>query len=186
MPLLIKLWKEKKIWFPDKIRYLTMTDASKVWMPDTFFRWFSIVFDISSHFEKGQNHFKENSMAISNWPGTRKREDSTKYSLRTFTSVFSRMEMSYIGIFQDFSFKSIALPSIFPFSCSIRVSLVVACSMHLHLFPLDQQTCHLNVASCNPPNFYQKLQELQMLSSVTLNCLVTKIVMNSGSQLSEL
>ena len=23
---------------PDKIRYLTMTDASKVWMPDTFFR----------------------------------------------------------------------------------------------------------------------------------------------------
>ena len=22
----------------DKIRYLTMTDASKVWMPDTFFR----------------------------------------------------------------------------------------------------------------------------------------------------
>ena len=23
----------------DKIRYLTMTDASKVWMPDTFFRW---------------------------------------------------------------------------------------------------------------------------------------------------
>jgi len=30
---------------------------------------------------------------------------------------------------------------------SIRVSLVVACSMHLQLFPLDQQTCHLNVAS---------------------------------------
>ena len=29
-------------------------------------------------------------------------------------------------------------------------------------------------------------QELQMLSSVTINCQVTKIVMNSGSQLSEL
>ena len=28
-------------------------------------------------------------------------------------------------------------------------------------------------------------QELRMLSSVTLNCQVTKIVMNSGSQLSE-
>ena len=29
-------------------------------------------------------------------------------------------------------------------------------------------------------------QELRMLSSVTLNCQVTKIIMNSGSQLSEL
>ena len=29
-------------------------------------------------------------------------------------------------------------------------------------------------------------QELWMLSSVTINCQVTKIVMNSGSQLSEL
>ena len=29
-------------------------------------------------------------------------------------------------------------------------------------------------------------QELRMLSSVTLNCQVTKIVINSGSQLSEL
>ena len=32
----------------------------------------------------------------------------------------------------------------------------------------------------------QTLQELQMLPSVTLNCQVTKIVMHSGSQLSEL
>ena len=31
-----------------------------------------------------------------------------------------------------------------------------------------------------------KLQELLMLSSVTLNCQATKVVMNSGSQLSEL
>ena len=30
------------------------------------------------------------------------------------------------------------------------------------------------------------LQELRLLSSVTINCQVTKIVMNSGSQLSEL
>ena len=29
-------------------------------------------------------------------------------------------------------------------------------------------------------------QELRMLSSVTINCQVTKIVMNSGSQFSEL
>ena len=32
----------------------------------------------------------------------------------------------------------------------------------------------------------QTTQELRMLSSVTINCQVTKIVMNSGSQLSEL
>ena len=30
------------------------------------------------------------------------------------------------------------------------------------------------------------LQELRMLSSVTINCRITKIVMNPGSQLSEL
>ena len=34
--------------------------------------------------------------------------------------------------------------------------------------------------------FKQTSQELRMLSSVTLNCQVTMIVMNSGSQLSEL
>ena len=33
---------------------------------------------------------------------------------------------------------------------------------------------------------FQTLQELRMLSTVTLNFQVTKIVMNSGSQLSEL
>ena len=29
-----------------------------------------------------------------------------------------------------------------------RVSLICSCSMHLALFPMDEQTCHLNVASC--------------------------------------
>ena len=33
---------------------------------------------------------------------------------------------------------------------------------------------------------YKTSQELRMLSSVTIDCQVTKIVMNSGSQLSEL
>ena len=33
---------------------------------------------------------------------------------------------------------------------------------------------------------YKTSQELRMLSSVTINCQITKIVMNSGSQLSEL
>ena len=41
-----------------------------------------------------------------------------------------------------------------PFMCSkndyvcSRVSLICSCTMHLALFPLDEQTCHLNVASC--------------------------------------
>ena len=36
------------------------------------------------------------------------------------------------------------------------------------------------------PHSLKTLQELRMLSSVTINCQITKIVMNSGSQLSEL
>ena len=35
-------------------------------------------------------------------------------------------------------------------------------------------------------NLKKTLQELRMLSSVTINCQITKIVMNSGSQLSVL
>ena len=35
-------------------------------------------------------------------------------------------------------------------------------------------------------DFTKTSQELRMLSSVTINCQMTKIVMNSGSQLSEL
>ena len=34
--------------------------------------------------------------------------------------------------------------------------------------------------------FMKTSQKLRMLSSVTINCQITKIVMNSGSQLSEL
>ena len=29
-----------------------------------------------------------------------------------------------------------------------RVSLICSCNMYLALFPMDEQTCHLNVASC--------------------------------------
>ena len=38
----------------------------------------------------------------------------------------------------------------------------------------------------NGKDTHKTSQELRMLSSVTLNCQATKIVMNSGSQLSEL
>ena len=82
--------------FTDKIRYLTMTDATKVWMPDTFFRNEKI----------GRFH----SILQSN----------------LYVRVFPNGDVLY----------------------SIRVSLTCACSMHLALFPLDKQTCNLDVASC--------------------------------------
>ena len=35
---------------------------------------------------------------------------------------------------------------------SIRISLTCFCSMYLALFPLDQQTCVLDIASCKSPD----------------------------------
>ena len=43
----------------------------------------------------------------------------------------------------------------------------------------------LTIGPKSPKNI-ETSQELRMLSSVTINCQITKIVMNSGSQLSEL
>ena len=91
-------FKKEKNMISDKIRYLTMTDASKVWMPDTFFR---SSFSHFSHKLMAQPILKKTYWQ-SNRSGMRKQEDSTKYSLRTFTSVFSQMETSSIGIFPDF------------------------------------------------------------------------------------
>ena len=73
-----------------------MTDASKVWMPDTFFRNEKI----------GRSH--------------------KILAPNLYIRLFPNGDVLY----------------------SIRVSLVVACSMQLSLFPLDEQICHLNVASC--------------------------------------
>ena len=82
--------------FSDKIRYLTMTDATKVWMPDTFFR--------NEKIGRFHNILQAN----------------------LYVRVFPNGDVLY----------------------SIRVSLTCACSMHLALFPLDKQTCNLDVASC--------------------------------------
>jgi len=79
----------------DKIRYLTMTDATKVWMPDTFFR---------------------------------------NEKIGAFHSILT--PNLYIRVFPNGDVLY-----------SIRVSLICSCSMHLALFPMDEQTCHLNVAS---------------------------------------
>ena len=82
--------------FSDKIRYLTMTDSTKVWMPDTFFR--------NEKIGRFHNILQPN----------------------LYVRVFPNGDVLY----------------------SIRVSLTCACSMHLALFPLDMQTCNLDVTSC--------------------------------------
>lgn len=79
----------------DKIKYLTMTDSTKVWMPDTFFR---------------------------------------NEKIGRFHSILQ--PNLYVRVHPDGDVLY-----------SIRVSLTVACSMHLALFPLDKQTCSLDVAS---------------------------------------
>lgn len=88
-------FKNKLLGMEDKIRYLTMTDSTKVWMPDTFFRNEKI----------GRFH------------------DILQPNL--YVRVFPNGDVLY----------------------SIRVSLTCACNMFLRLFPLDKQTCNLDVAS---------------------------------------
>ena len=50
----------------------------------------------------------------------------------------------------------------------------------------DSLTYSLTGVKCRATSVAKTSQELRMLSSVTLNCQATKIVMDSGSQLSEL
>ena len=78
-----------------------MTDATKVWMPDTFFR--------NEKIGRFHNILQAN----------------------LYVRVFPNGDVLY----------------------SIRVSLTCACSMHLGLFPMDQQTCNLDVASCKLGTF---------------------------------
>ena len=84
-----------------------MTDSTKVWMPDTFFR---------------------------------------NEKIGRFHSILQ--PNLYVRVHPDGDVLY-----------SIRVSLTVACSMHLALFPLDKQTCSLDVASCKyiDPIYYNKL-----------------------------
>ena len=82
-----------------------MTDATKVWMPDTFFR--------NEKIGRFHNILQSN----------------------LYVRVFPNGDVLY----------------------SIRVSLTCACSMHLALFPLDKQTCNLDVASCEYDFFLKGL-----------------------------
>ena len=56
----------------------------------------------------------------------------------------------------------------------------------LHNAYIEQLRFLAVVCAKTMPQKSQTLQELRMLSTVTFKCQVTKIVMNSGSQLSEL
>jgi len=96
-------WNDKRLAYKDRlsgvmaerIRYLTLTDASKVWMPDTFFR---------------------------------------NEKIGAFHNILT--PNLYIRVFPDGDVLY-----------SIRISITCACSMHLALFPLDEQTCTLDIAS---------------------------------------
>ena len=57
--------------------------------------------------------------------------------------------------------------------------LLLPVVIYIHLFVITKSIFHRDA-------LIKTSQELRMLSSVTLNCQVTKIVMDSGSQLSEL
>ena len=91
-------WYDNRLEFDDmggRIKYLTMTDSSKVWMPDSFFR--------NEKQGKFHNIIQPN----------------------LYVRIFPNGNVLY----------------------SIRVSLTLGCPMHLELFPLDSQTCHITVAS---------------------------------------
>ena len=53
-------------------------------------------------------------------------------------------------------------------------------------YQFNQYYIGRSLPSYNAMQWVKTSQELRMLSSVTINCQITKIVMNSGSQLSEL
>ena len=108
--------------FSDKIRYLTMTDSTKVWMPDTFFR--------NEKIGRFHNILQPN----------------------LYVRVFPNGDVLY----------------------SIRVSLTCACSMHLALFPLDMQTCNLDVASCEYTYLFYiiKIGKKKLLKKLSRNIYV--------------
>ena len=87
-----------------------MTDAKKVWMPDTFFR--------NEKIGRFHNILAPN-MYVRIFPN-----GDILYSIR----LRNRNDLFFIFF--------------------VRVSLIVSCSMHLALFPFDEQTCYLYVASC--------------------------------------
>ena len=56
----------------------------------------------------------------------------------------------HILVYHSISYHILRYPTLSYLTISIfyRISITCACSMHLALFPLDEQTCSLDVASC--------------------------------------
>ena len=96
-----------------------MTDAKKVWMPDTFFR----------NEKQGQFHnIIQPNLYIRVFPN-----GDILYSIR------------YKKSFKKVPFRKYFMRFFFSL---FRVSLTLSCPMTLELFPLDTQVCFLRVASC--------------------------------------
>ena len=116
-----------------------MTDARKVWMPDTFFR----------NEKEGRFHnilvpnvyiriFPTGYVLYSiRWAAENKRREEkwNKKFWEYFQGLHSSLE---IFLWEFFIWNSL----------HFRVSLTLACPMNLKLYPLDRQKCSLRVASC--------------------------------------
>jgi len=91
-------WMDDRLQYDDyggKIKYLTLTEQEKVWMPDLFFS------------NEREGHFHD--IIVPN----------------VYIRIFPNGKILY----------------------SIRISLTLSCPMDLRLYPLDRQTCHLNMIS---------------------------------------
>ena len=73
----------------------------------------------------------------------RKSALSTISSPQIYTSASSQTEMSSTALGKSVNNLIITTHLLFN-----RISITCACSMHLALFPLDEQTCTLDIASC--------------------------------------
>ena len=149
--------------FSDKIRYLTMTDSTKVWMPDTFFRnekigRFHNILQPNLYVRVFPNGDVLYSIRVSLTCACSMHLALFPLDMQTCNLDVASCEYTYliyiIRIRQKKLLKNLSANisgTVFPnvdVLYSLRVSLTCACSMHLALFPLDMQTCNLDVASC--------------------------------------
>ena len=122
-------WYDNRLEYDDmggKIKYLTMTDSSKVWMPDTFFQ------------NEKLGHFHDiivPNVYVRIFPTGR-----VLYSIRlvvryTIHDTLVRNKFYFLEL-NHFT------------TLYYRISLTLACPMDLKLYPLDRQECEMRIASC--------------------------------------
>ena len=68
---------------------------------------------------------------------------STNSILDILCRFFDNTSTLFMQLGTQYMFKTILVFHIF-----FRVSLVCSCDMHLALFPMDEQTCYIFLASC--------------------------------------